>query len=885
MSDQIHPANSQLVVHLTGLKEAIRYVSLTAAEAAGLGEISRLPRTLKVMVEDILYRLPEDAARAQIRALIARDPDQPVTFRPGRALLQDFMGIPLMTDIAAMRDALVERGLDPLLLDPVIPVDFVVDHSLNVLFSGNPEALARNRRAEFERNAERFAFIKWCQQSFGKFRVIPPGRGIMHQVNLEWLSHVVTLDRDTMIARPDTMIGTDSHTTMVNALGVLGWGVGGIEAEAAMLGSPLEMAAPRVVGIRLTGSSPLGTTATDLVLHVAERLRGIGVVGAFLEFHGKGVAQLPLADRATIANMAPEYGATCAWFPIDPLTLDYLRMTGRDDAQLALIQAYAVAQGLWQDPDSADKGGLDYDEIHEFDLSDVVPSMAGPTRPDQRVALGNVPESFRERLKDFAQDERITETDELDHGAVVIAAITSCTNTSNPEVMMAAGLLARNARSAGLSPRPWVKTSLTPGSRVVTDYLADAGLMADLEALGFHNAGYGCATCNGNSGPLDDDIAARIDADSLCTVAVLSGNRNFEGRIHPQIKAAYLASPPLVIAAALAGNAVRNLKTEPLGAGRDGKPVYLADIWPNPDEIAEYVTRYVTADRFTECYSAGMETTDEWDALDAPTDICFPWDSASAFIRPSPFPTLGSKLPPNGRIEGIRPLLMLGDAITTDHISPNGAIRSDSPAGQFLQDAGADPKRLGNFGTRRGNPEICVRGMFDNPLLNNELVGKARGNHAVHAPSGEQMTVYEACEKYQQTDTPLIIVAGRNYGQGSSRDWAAKGLQLLGVRAVLAESFERIHRSNLIGMGILPLTFPEGVNRHDLGLTTESLIDMELPTEGLEPDSAVILHLRNATGKADMIKTKVLIGSKSEVTMLAYGGLLPQIMQRLTTAQ
>ena len=876
-------ANDDLLRPLPGAPAAMDHLSLHAAEAAGMGRINALPRALKVMAEDILYRLPRDQACEQITALIARDPATPVSFAPSRALLQDFMGIPLMTDMASMRDALAARGLDPRLLDPAIPVDFVVDHSLSVLFAGNPDALAMNRKLELERNHERFAFIKWCQGAFGRFRVIPPGRGIMHQVNLEWLSHVIRLTdgADRPLARPDTMIGTDSHTTMVNALGILGWGVGGIEAEMAMLGTPLEMAPPRVVGIRLDGALREGVTATDLVLHVAEFLRGIGVVGAFVEFHGEGVAHLPLADRATIANMSPEYGATCTYFPIDPLTIAYLRMTGRSEDHLARIEAGARAQGLWQDPDAADSAALEFDAEHEFDLAGVEPCMAGPIRPDQRVPLAQVPGNFRTRLDDLAPgaEPGAGAGAALDHGAVVIAAITSCTNTSNPEVMMAAGLLARNARARGLKPRPWVKTSLSPGSRVVTDYLTAAGLTEDLDALGFHNVGYGCATCNGNSGPLAEDIAARIDTEGLCAVGVLSGNRNFEGRIHPQIKAAYLASPPLVIAAALAGTVARDLEAEPLGTGTDGQPVFLRDIWPAHDEIAEHVARYVTADRFTASYGAGMETTSDWEALDAPEGERFPWDAQSLFIRPSPFPELGPALPRSGAITGMRPLLMLGDAITTDHISPNGAIRPDSPAGQYLTAQGADPKRLGNFGTRRGNPDICLRGMFDNPLLLNELAGGKRGNVAIHHTSGEEVTVFEAAMRQREAETPLIIIAGRGYGAGSSRDWAAKGLRLLGVRAVLAESFERIHRSNLIGMGVLPLTFPEGMTRADLALEPASEITLVLPEAGLGPYCEVTLSMASPERE---IVTHAQIASDNEVQMLARGGILPSMMSGFT---
>ncbi|MEH6786895.1 MAG: aconitate hydratase AcnA [Paracoccus sp. (in: a-proteobacteria)] len=849
-------------------------------DAAGIPGLDRLPRSLRVLAEDVLYRLPLNEASAQIEALIARDASTPITFAPQRALLQDFMGIPLVADLASMRDRVAEAGGDPALLDAVIPVDFVVDHSMTVFFSGSPEALARNRSLEMERNRERFEFIKWCGRAFGNMRVIPPGSGIMHQVNLEWLSHVVALHGPGAgIARPDTMIGTDSHTTMVNALGVLGWGVGGIEAETAILGLPLVFAPPRVVGIRLTGSLPRGTNATDLVLHMAEFLRGIGVVGDFVEFYGRGASAISLADRATIANMAPEYGATCAWFPVDRLTIDYLRMTGREAGHLRLVEATARAQGLWQD--TKDDASLVFDEEHTFDLATVESSMAGPTRPEERLSLGAVPGSFARRLLDLRGPGTETSgAERLGHGAVVIAAITSCTNTSNPEIMMAAGLLARNAVRAGLAPKPWVKTSLAPGSRAVSDYLVAAGLMADLDALGFNLVGYGCGTCNGSSGPLAPEITQAIERDGLCTVAVLSGNRNFEGRIHPLIAGAYLASPPLVVAAALAGTISRDLAAEPLGTGNDGRPVHLHDIWPAPEEITDHVRRFVGGEGFRRSYKT-LGPSPEWEALEAPSGARFPWDPDSTFIRPSPFSGLGPAFDLGQPLAGTRVLLVLGDAITTDHISPNGAIRPDSPAGQALIAAGTDPARIGNYGTRRGNAEICARGMFDNPLLRNELV-EGRGNLA-WSPEGGPVSVYEAAQAHAAQGTPLVIVAGRNYGAGSSRDWAAKGLRLLGVKAVIAESFERIHRSNLVGMGVLPIILSHGETRADLALGRDDLVDIALP-EGIAENAHVILAIRRVDGTVARFAARLDVLSPPEVEMIQNGGVLPGVLSGMGLA-
>lgn len=860
MTAMLDCANPQFLKRLPN--SDLTFLSLAAAETE-VGQLSALPRSLKVLAEDILWRLPVPQARSEIAALRGEGAGQAISFAPGRALLQDFLGVALMTDLASIRDAIAAEGGDPRSLDPVIPVDFVVDHSLAVQYSGTPAALSLNRQAEMERNRERFTFIKWCQTAFGNFRVIPPGRGIMHQINLEWLSQVVRVCDG--VARPDTMIGTDSHTTMVNALGVLGWGVGGIEAEAAMLGLPLEFSPPRVVGVRLTGDLPPGTTATDLVLHVTQMLRGLGVVGAFVEFHGEGVARLPLADRATIANMSPEYGATCTFFPVDYATLDYLRITGRNEAHLARIEAYAKAQGLWADGQSV------YDIDHVFDLSTVEPCMAGPDRPEQRVPLAQVPASFGDRMRKLGIAGAAGH--DGGHGAVAIAAITSCTNTANPALMMTAGLLARNAVKRGLKSAPWVKTSLAPGSRVVTDYLDASGLTPFLDALGFQTIGYGCTTCNGNSGPLLPELAKRIDENGLATVAVLSGNRNFEGRIHPAIKAAYLASPPLVIAAALAGNVSIDLAVEPLGHTPQGAPVYLRDLWPNPAEVAEFVDRHVTASMFRQSYDASMESTKDWQTLIAPGGDRFPWDTDSLFIQPSAFAVLPPAFEGGLKLEGLRLLLSLKDGITTDHISPNAAIRPDSPAGRWLTERGTSPQKLGNYGLRRGIPDVCARGMFDNPLLENEFISGQRGNFA--RLGSEISSVWDIAQRHGEAGTGLVILAGSNYGAGSSRDWAAKGLRLLGVVAVFAESFERIHRSNLIGMGVLPLTFINGASRHDLALSGDETLTIGIPKAGLAPGALLEVDIDGL-----QLSLRLEAHSEAEVSLLCEGGLLPMIRKR-----
>ncbi|MDP0926191.1 aconitate hydratase AcnA [Paracoccus onubensis] len=875
-------ASPELLRPLGGGTPGNHYLSLAAAEAR-YGPLCHLPRSLLVLAEDILWRKRGDAARTELdalRAAVTGDMDgAPISFAPGRALFQDFLGIPLMTDLASMRDVLAHAGAEPHRLEPRIPVDFVVDHSLSVEIAGRLDALFRNREIEFQRNTERFEFIKWCENAFETVRVIPPGRGIMHQVNIEWLSTVI---RDTRVAgrrvlRPDTMIGTDSHTTMVNALGILGWGVGGIEAEAAILGLPLGLEAPRVVGLELRGVLPPGAAATDLVLHITAFLRQIGVVGAFVEMHGRGLAGLSLATRATIANMAPEYGATCCYFPIDRATIAYLAMTGRSGDHLAEIENYARVQGLWSETGEAATG---LTENHVFDLATVEPVMAGPSRPEQRVTLGQVPASFDARLAALKVDEPAA-SGTFGHGAIVIAAITSCTNTANPMLMITAGMLARNAAARGLTPKPWVKCSMAPGSRAVTDYLDAAGLTPALEALGFHTVGYGCTTCNGNSGPLDPEWQRQITQNNLATVAVLSGNRNFEGRIHPSVKAAYLASPALVIAAAIAGSISVDLSRDPLGVDAKGRPVHLDEILPDPDEVEDAVRRFVTAGRFRDTYSSGQMTTEDWRLLPAPATARFPWKDDSLFIRSSDFPKLPPAFDPQTGAAGMRPLLVLGDGITTDHISPNGAIRPGTPAAEWLTERGAT--RPGNYGLRRGNPEICARGMFDNPLLENALAGGLRGNLAP-AASGEPVPVWTAAQERVARGESSVIVAGRNYGAGSSRDWAAKGLRMLGVVMVLAESFERIHRSNLVGMGVLPLTFASGWNAARIALTGTELFDI-LPEAMFAPRCRMRLRIRREQGTGQeseiLFPVRLDVQSESEIETLRAGGILPQILGRL----
>ncbi len=829
-----------------------------------------LPFSLKILLENLLRT--EDGVNvtaAHVRALADWDataePDTEIQFSPARVIMQDLTGVPAVVDLASMREAMRDLGGDPAKINPLVPAELVIDHSVIADIFGRPDAFARNVDFEYQRNSERFAFLRWGQQALHQFRVVPPGTGIVHQVNIEHLARVVMsadrTDGDGLAAYPDTCVGTDSHTTMQNGLGVLGWGVGGIEAEAAMLGQPISMLIPKVVGFKLIGALPSGTTATDLVLTITELLRRHGVVGKFVEFHGEGVAAVPVANRATIGNMSPEFGSTCAIFPIDEETLTYLRLTGRPAEQVALVEAYAKEQGLWHDPTGETTGGgvARYSQHLELDLSTVVPSLAGPKRPQDRVALTDAKNSFREALGAYVHqpsldngiagtfpasdpvagglDDRpsaptpVTLEDgtqtSVDHGSVVIAAITSCTNTSNPFVMVGAALLARNAVEAGLARKPWVKTTLAPGSKVVMDYYERAGLTPYLEKLGFNLVGYGCTTCIGNSGPLSESISAAVADSDLAVVSVLSGNRNFEGRINPDVKMNYLASPPLVVAYALAGSMDIDLTTEPIGTGADGKPVYLADIWPAPAEIEEVVRACVAPEMFSRDYADVFAGDERWAELDVPPGEVFAWDEASTYVRRPPyFDGMPADPAPVADIHGARVLAMLGDSVTTDHISPAGAIKADSPAGQYLTSHGIDRRDFNSYGSRRGNHEVMIRGTFANIRLRNQLAPGTEGGVTVKLPEGTQTSIYEASRGYLAEGTPLVVLGGKEYGSGSSRDWAAKGTALLGVRAVLVESFERIHRSNLIGMGVLPLQYKPGENASSLGLTGREVFDI-----------------------------------------------------------
>jgi aconitate hydratase len=786
-----------------------------------------------------------------------------------------------MTDMASLRDAVARRGHDPGRVNPRIPIDFVCDHALIAEYGGRPDAMALNERIEIERNRERFEFLKWCARAFANIRLIPPGSGIMHQLNLEWLSRVVWLEQvgGRMLARPDTLLGTDSHTPMVGGLGVLGWGVGGIEAQAAMLGHGSLIGAPRVVGLRLSGARRPGVTATDLVLHVAQTLRNAGVVNAFVEVFGDAVSALPLETRATIANMAPEYGATSVLFPIDGESLRYLRLTGRDEAQVARVEAYAKAQGLWEGP-RPDAGADIYDAVVDFDLSAVEPSLAGPKRPEQRTGLTHVPDSFRKAFPAAAAPPASTAS--LEPGDVVIAAITSCTNTANPSVMLGAGLLARNAVQRGLAVKPWVKTSLAPGSRVVGDYLADTGLQPHLDALGFQVIGYGCTTCNGNSGPLAPEIARQITAHDIPAVAVLSGNRNFAGRIHPLVPAAYLASPALVIAYAIAGTVLTDLAREPLGTGADGRPVMLSEVWPDDAEIAALLSR-VSAGSFRKAYRGAPLGHASWSAIAAAEGAQFPWGADSTFITPSP---LDIRPAVDGDAIGpMRALAIFGDGITTDTLSPNGEILAGTPAAGFLAERGVAPASFGNYAARRGSHEIAVRGMFANPHIENEMLGGRRGPYTLLMPEGEQTTIFAAGMAYVRRGTPAIIVAGKAYGSGSSRDWAAKGLRHLGVSAVLAESFERIHRANLVGVGILPLTFAPGSSRKTLGLTGREQFRLRGLRDGLMPGGRLALDVVRASGSTETVGVDLNLEADGEVRVLRSGGLLPTLLGEFAAAR
>ena len=876
------------------------YFSLeAAAQAAGLGDISRLPFSLKVLLEN-LVRLENgrtvtvEDIKAVAEWLKTKSSEREIAFRPARVLMQDFTGVPAVVDLAAMRQAMAKLGGDPKKINPLSPVDLVIDHSVMVDSFAGPGAFRENVRKEFERNGERYAFLRWGQGAFDDFRLVPPGTGICHQVNLEYLARTVwtTKEGGRTVAYPDTVVGTDSHTTRVNGLAVLGWGVGGIEAEAAMLGQPISMVLPEVVGMRLSGALREGATATDLVLTVTQMLRKKGVVGRFVEFYGPGLKSLALADRATLGNMAPEYGATCGLFPIDQETLRYLAFTGRDAHLVKLVEAYAKAQGLWHEENTPDPVLTD---TLELDLASVEPSLAGPRRPQDRVALSAAAKSFATELPKLAGkgDGALTERKvavagsnyEIKDGHVVIAAITSCTNTSNPSVMLAAGLLARNALKRGLKVKPWVKTSLAPGSQVVSDYYAAAGLQQDLDGLGFNLVGYGCTTCIGNSGPLPEPIAEAVESGDLVVAAVLSGNRNFEGRIHPQVRANYLASPPLVVAYALAGSMKVDLRNDPLGEGADGKPVYLKDIWPSNQEIRETIRKALTPEMFRKRYGNVFEGPEEWRKVKVKTGMTFEWEGSSTYIAEPPyFHDMGREPKPLSDISMARPLALLGDSITTDHISPAGSIKKESPAGEYLISYQVRPADFNSYGARRGNHEVMMRGTFANIRIRNEMVPGVEGGMTKHLPDGKVMPIYEAAMLYLKEGVPLVVIGGKEYGTGSSRDWAAKGTLLLGVKAVIVESFERIHRSNLVGMGVLPLQFKDGMTRQSLKLDGSERYDILGVAQGLKPRGDLLCRIHRASGKTEEIKLLCRIDTVDELEYYRHGGILQYVLRHMMKA-
>jgi len=873
-------------------QRSYRYVSLERATERGAPDLARLPFCLRVLVENML-RHPgtEGASREDVARLIAREPGS-FAYRPARVLLQDLLGIPLLVDFAAMRDAALRDGLDPAQINPAVPTDFIIDHSLKVMHWGDAEARAKNESETFKQNLERFRFLRWAQQAFDNLRVVPPDSGIMHQINLEYLARVVWMDDgDTPpLLYPDTMIGTDSHTPMVNGLGVLGWGVGGLEAEAAMLGQPLIYSNPEVLGVRLSGTLAEGVTATDLVLTITQRLRQLGVVGKFVEFFGPALDALAVADRGTIANMAPEYGATCVYFPVDRHTLDYLRLTGRGDAHVAVVEGYCRAQGLWRDTDTP---APVFDQVLEFDLADVRPCLAGPRRPQDRVDLGDVPRSFASELAgDFARSEAqqaarhpVAGADyTLGDGDVVIAAITSCTNTSNPANLIAAGLLARRAVERGLNAKPWVKTSLAPGSKVVADYLNAAGLQPYLDALGFHVAGFGCTTCGGMSGPIAPEIGSVIEAQDLVCVAVLSGNRNFEGRIHPNCRASYLASPALVVAYALTGTLHTDLTRDPLGHDRDGTPVFLVDLWPDGEAIRAAVTANLSPEMFQRHNADILEGSAEWQHLDAGTGLFYPWQEDSTYIRRPPFFDTNGPDTDERRLEGLRPLVILGDSITTDHITPSSTIFADSDAGRYLVERGTPENGFNSYGTRRGNFEVVARATFANRRLRNRMVPDRTGSFARVMPDNHITSVFDAARIYRERGEGLLIIAGNEYGCGSSRDTAAKGPWLIGVRGVLARGFERIHRSNLVGMGILPLQFQQGVSAESLNLDGSETFDL-LDLDGdLDPSMTARVRIHAPQRDTHEITVLVRLETESEVDSYRAGGILPRIYGALAEA-
>jgi aconitate hydratase len=890
------------------------------ASLAKLGQrfdLKRLPYSMKILLENLLRH--EDGLNVTEKEIAAvadwhakSESETEIAFMPARVVLQDFTGVPCVVDLAAMRDAMVALGGDPTRINPLAPAELVIDHSVQVDVYGNSSALEKNVEIEFHRNQERYAFLRWGQKAFNNFKVVPPRTGIVHQVNLEHLARVVmTSTKDgAEWAYPDTVFGTDSHTTMINGLGVLGWGVGGIEAEAAMLGQPSSMLIPQVVGFKLSGRMPEGTTATDLVLTVTQMLRKHGVVGKFVEFYGSGLKHLPLADRATIANMAPEYGATCGIFPIDAEAINYLRLSGRSEAQIALVEAYAKAQNLWHDDATPH---AEFSATLELDLGDVKPSMAGPKRPQDRVLLGDVRKSFLDALgpltahrktkntatDDFANEGGATsvgnpanaisngsvivetngESFPLKDGSVVIAAITSCTNTSNPAVMLGAGLLAKKAAARGLKAQPWVKTSIGPGSLVVTDYLEKTGLLKELEKIGFYIVGYGCTTCIGNSGPLHSEISKGIAEGDLAVASVLSGNRNFEGRVHPEVKMNYLASPPLVVAYALAGTLDINLETDPLGIGSDGKPVYLKDIWPSNHEISDTIAGAINPAMFEKNYADVFKGDSRWNSIASPDGNQYIWDDSTYVKNPPYFDGMTMQVGTINDIHGASMLGLFGDSITTDHISPAGSIKKDSPAGRYLIAHGVEPKDFNSYGSRRGNDDIMVRGTFANIRIKNLMLNGVEGGYTVHIPSGEQLAIYDAAMRYKAEGTPLVVLAGKEYGTGSSRDWAAKGTLLLGVKAVIAESFERIHRSNLVGMGVLPCQFKDGQNAQTLGLSGLEIFDIVGLDDGAAKEARVIAT--GADGSRKEFTVKVLIATPKEREFFRHGGILPYVLRQL----
>ncbi|MCS7305025.1 MAG: aconitate hydratase AcnA [Thermoguttaceae bacterium] len=879
----------------------VGFYRLSRVEELGWARLAELPYCIRVLLESLVRHCDGQLVRPEEVEQLARwrpeaQPKVEVPFLPARVLLQDFTGLPCMVDLAAMRAAVARLGGDPQRVNPLVPVDLVIDHSLQVDFYGSADALSRNVALEFERNQERYIFLRWSQKAFGNFRVIPPSVGIIHQVNLEFLASCVSLGHDHAgpVAYPDSVLGTDSHTTTINGLGVVGWGVGGIEAEAVMLGQPVGLCLPEVVGVELVGQLPAGATATDVVLMLTQELRRVGVVGKFLEFFGPSVRWMGVPDRATLANMAPEYGATMAYFPFDEQTLAYLRQTGRSEMHLRLVEEYTKEQFLWRSPDAPVPR---YSQVLTFDLSRVEPSVAGPKRPQDRVPIGHLPEAFRRALEapvaergfGLSAQQRAQavpievkgQKAELRHGSVVLAAITSCTNTSNPTLMLAAGLLAEKAVRRGLRVPPYVKTSLAPGSQAVTEYLAAAGLERPLQMLGFHTVGYGCATCIGNSGPLPEQVAQAIEKHKLVVAAVLSGNRNFEGRIHPLVRANYLASPPLVVAYALAGRIDIDLHREPIGKDPAGQPVFLRDIWPTPQELAQ-AAKAILPEMFRRPYARLHEASPLWNLLPTPEGALYAWDPASTYLQQPPFLDQVDLTPPAIQpIRQARILALLGDSITTDHISPAGPISPESPAGAYLRSLGLQPEEFHTYGARRGNHQVMVRGSFANLRLRNHLVADLEGGYTRHFPSGDLMTIYEAAMRYQQEGVPLVIMAGAEYGCGSSRDWAAKGTALLGVRAVVAQSFERIHRSNLIGMGVLPLEFLPGQGWQTWQLTGQELIDIPELNDQLQPRQILQVLVQPPTGASRLFQVKVRIDTPLELQWYRHGGILPMMLRKL----